>query len=148
MKIVNTVIPAIFALLMSVSVFAQAPSNPWSPNFQGPQMGGYNQGPDYMTPEQLQEMRRQRYAAKMKRWEKMKQQKQAQMADRGMQRQPEPMGKKGQGQHGAMKHGKQHGKHHGKQHQQHRQQMEERLARIESLLQQLLDQNKGAATEQ
>jgi hypothetical protein len=143
MKYKNLLFSSVLALVVSAPVFAQSPMNPWEPGYQNPYRAGQAQRPNGMSPEQMQEMQRQRHEAMMQRRAmKMQMQNQNQpsaMKGGGMDCQHGGMGKKGQ--QGAMKHGKKH----GKMHDAHRKQMEQRLQRIESLLQQLVDQQSEQA---
>ena len=138
MKISNLIAPVIVASLVSFPAFAQS-ANPWAPAYQGSNMGGEPvQGQAGPTPEQIEQMRRQRHAAMMQHRAMMMQEKQRQQKSKGAGMDCQRGGK---GSPGGKKHA---GKHGGAKHQAHRQQMEQRLARIESLLQQLLDQQGGA----
>jgi len=138
MKLKHRLIPCICAALIATPAIAQPPMNPWEPNYQNPYMADQRQVPKSMTPEQMEEMRRQRQETMMQRRAMMMQDKQSRMKGGAMDCQHDGMGKKGR--HGQMKHGQKQGNKHGKGHQQHRQQMEQRLERIESLLKQLVDQ--------
>ena len=155
MKHRNIILPSIMALMISMPVMSQMQGNPWHPGYQH-HMGGYGQGPKAMSPEQFEQMREQRHQVMMQKRAMMRQN-QARGGNAGVDCQHGGQGK--MGQHGGMKHGKmhggqghkgqhsgmKHGKKHGEKHQAHRQQMEQRLARIETMLQQLLEQQNGTA---
>ena len=121
------------SFVISLPAVAQT-NNPWQAPYQAPEM---MRGMNHMSPQQMQEMQRQRHEAMMQR-RAMRMQDKGTGDSAGCQ----PGSKGMKGHHGGHKHGKKH----GQKHQAHRQQMEQRLDRIEKLLQQLVDQQASKSS--